>query len=244
MYKKIIPVFIICITIFLTACSSGEGGLTNVEKPEGLSTSDEVHPTQSPDAVEESENINGAHYTATLQEFTGRYNSIMMDTGGTDYLYRANWKKQGAVQEDNNGVEYQLYYYNEELFTITAAVEIESGKIMNVGCGTTMNTFVTQENDVNNSDTILHACAIEAAAVCGFNENSLDVLQDIFYRTTFENVDSLYYEGNVFCMDTNDDNENSENNTMLFRIFPISEALKTEWQITDYETYIATLPTD
>lgn len=244
MLKKIISFSVILTMFFMTACTSSKDSINNVAKPGSIATGDEVHPTQAPTSVEESDNVNGMRYNTSLQEFTRRYNIIMMDTGGTDYLYRANWKIQGEIQKDNNGVEYQLYYYDEDIFTITAAVEVESGKLMNAGCGTTMNTFVALQDGINNSDKILYACAITAAALCGFNESSLDVLQDIFYRTTFEGTDSLWYEGNVFCLNTSVDSSDSENSTMLFRIFPISEELKAEWEIVGYEEYIAALPSE
>lgn len=241
-FCSVISLTLVIMAVMLTACSNE--GVSQIAKPMGIATSDEVHPTHSPDAVTESGNVNGMCYTATLQEFSSRYNNIMMETGGTNYLYTHNWKMQGEPEVDSKGVEYQLYYYNEELFTITAAVETESGCVMNVGCGTSMSNFVTQNKNTANSDIILHACAIMAAAVCGFNNGSLDVLQDIFYQTTFENTDSLWYEGNVFVLTTNKNKSDSSTDTMLFRVFPISDKLKNEWNIVEYEQYIATMPAD
>lgn len=112
--------------------------------------------------------------------------------------------------------------------------------IMNVGCGTTMRTFVNIDDEENpNSDRILHASAVMAASVAGFEQSSLDVLQDIFYRTTFGEVDSLWYDGNVFSLTTKHDSSNSENDTMLLRVFPITDELKNEWKIESYEEFIA-----
>ncbi len=78
-----------------------------------------------------------------------------------------------------------------------------------------------------------------AAAAAGFNQNSLNVLQDIFYRTTFDEINELWYEGNVFSLTTKNDKNNSENDTMLLRVFPISDELKNEWKIQSYDEYIA-----
>lgn len=226
----------------MTACDNSKNFFSNIDTPKSIATEDEVNPTQNPDAVEDSENVNGRHYTATLQDFTRQYNSIMMDTGGVDYLYKEKWNKKGDIQKDANGIEYQLYYYDEEIFTITAAVEVKSEMIMNVGCGTTMNTFVNIDDEKSpNSDRILHASAVMAAAAAGFSQSSLDVLQDIFYRTTFGEVDELWYEGNVFSLTTNSDKSNSENDTMLLRVFPITDELKNEWNIQGYEEYISSL---
>lgn len=232
---------IILSSVVMTACDNSKSIFSNVDAPKKIATEDEVHPSQSPSAVADSQNVNGKHYTTTLRSFTMQYNSIMMETGGVDYLYNENWQTKGNVQKDVNGVEYQLYYYDEEIFTITVSVEVESGMIMNVGCGTTMNTFVNiDDKESPNSDRILHSAAVMAAAAAGFGQNSLDVLQDIFYRTTFGEVDELWYEGNVFSLTTKNDKSNSENDTMLLRVFPITDELKNEWNIQSYEEYIAT----
>lgn len=224
----------------MTACDKPGKIFSNIDAPKSIATEDEVRPTQSGGAVTDSDNVNGKLYTATLQSFTMQYNSIMMDTGGTDYMYKENWQKKDDVQRDANGVEYQLYYYDWEIFTITVAVEVNSGMIMNVGCGTTMNKFVGFDDEEKpNSDRILHVSAVMAAAAAGFNRNSLDVLQDIFYRTTFEEINELWYEGNVFSLTTKNDKSNSENDTMLLRVFPITDELKNEWNIQGYNEYKA-----
>lgn len=224
----------------MTACDSPKKLLSNVDTPKSISTDDEINPTQSPDAVTDSENVNGKIYNVTLSEFTAKYNSIMMDTGGTDYIYKENWQKKGDVQRDANGVEYELYYYDHDIFTITVSVEIESGLVMNVGCGTTMNTFVEfDEQDNPNSDKILFASAVMAASASGFGQNSLNVLQDIFYRTTFDEVNELWYKGNVFSLTTKNDKNNSENDTMLLRVFPVTDELRSEWKILGYDEYIS-----
>lgn len=242
--KRIVSILIaisaIMSAVSMTACENSSKMFSRVDTPKSIATEDEINPTQRADAVTDSENVNGKLYSVTLMEFTAQYNSIMMDTGGTDYLYKEKWQKKGDVQKDANGIEYELYYYNHKLFTITASVEVKSGMIMNVGCGITMNTFVKYDEEENpNSDRILHASAVMAAAAAGFNQNSLNILQDIFYRTTFDEINELWYEGNVFSLTTKSDKTNSENDTMLLRVFPISDELKNEWKIRSYDEYIA-----
>jgi hypothetical protein len=73
-----------------------------------------------------------------------------------------------------------------------------------------------------------------AAAVGKFDDGSLDVLQDIFYHTIYSDTSSIWYEGCVFCLETNVDKSDGEKSTMLFRIFPISNSLKSEWELIDY----------
>ena len=52
--------------------------------------------------------------------------------------------------------------------------------------------------------------------------NKVDTIQNIFYLTTFENTNELWYNGNVYALSTNEDKADSERSTMLFRTFPIS----------------------
>lgn len=238
-YISIIITNLIIFALIISGCTE-KNILNDVSEPSRFSaTSDEVKPTMNQGAVEESGNVNGMHYTASLGEFTRRYNTIMMDTGGTDYLYSENWHKDSEVKSDNNGIKYQTYYYNQEYFTLTISIETQTNKIMSIGLGTLMNTYVNVENE--SSSKILHACAIMAAAIGNFDEKSLDTLQDIFYRTTYEEASALYYQGNVFTLSTNVDKTDSKNSTMLFRIFPITDDLKKDWKLLEYEEYIKTI---
>ena len=59
------------------------------------------------------------------------------------------------------------------------------------------------------------------------------MLQDIFYRTTTES-DTLWYDGYVFNLSTKEDRNDSKNNVMLFRVFPVTDELKEEWKLTEY----------
>ena len=75
-----------------------------------------------------------------------------------------------------------------------------------------------------------------ATAVCQFPIESFDVIQDIFYRTTFENNNSLWYQGFIFSLSTQENNKDSEKSVMLLRVFPVEDELKDDWQIPDYES--------
>lgn len=79
--------------------------------------------------------------------------------------------------------------------------------------------------------------AVMAAAVSGMGINKVDTIQDIFYLTTFENTNELWYNGNVYALSTNEDKADSERSTMLFRTFPISDEVKENWGIDEYESY-------
>ena len=51
--------------------------------------------------------------------------------------------------------------------------------------------------------------------------------------------DELWYNGNVYALSTNEDKADSERSTMLFRTFPISDEVKENWGIDEYESYVA-----
>lgn len=241
--KKLALILTLILIFMLSACTNSETSLT-VNQPENISTGDEIYPAKNLNSVEESGNVNGMRFTLTLEEFTEKYNENTKLTGGTDFLSADGWIKQDREQTDINGVKIDYYYYNENNINFTASIEVLTNKIINIGCGTTMGNFVSQENNVSNSDIILRKSAIMAQTICQFPVGSTDVLQDIFYRTTNENIDSLWYQGFVFSLSTQNDKSNSENSIMLFRVFPIADELKEEWNIQDYEVYSASVPNE
>lgn len=240
--KKILLFLIIFTTVLFTGCSQSEIELNKIMDNQKISTKDEIYPAQNENSIEKSNNIYGQRFTLTLSEFTEKYNEITVQTGSNDTLDPEKWKTKGSSSTDINGVKIQYYYYDAEDINFTATVEIDSAKIMNIGCGTTMGNFVAQNDDINNSEIILQKCAIMAEAVCQFPNGSLNLLEDIFYRTTFENAESLWYCGFIFALDTKQDKSDSSNSIMLMRVFPISDELRTEWEIPDYEDYSASLP--
>lgn len=240
--RKLILILLISSILLMTACSQKNGTSLLVEQPQNISTNDQIYPAQNENSVEESSNVNGMRFTLNLEEFTEKYNFKSRSLGYNDIIISGNWKTNGEPTKDTKGVEIQYYYYNDDNLNFTATVEVESGKLMNIGCGTTMSNFVAQTDNQSNSDKILMKCAIMAEAVCQFPSGSTDILQDIFYRTTNENIDSLWYQGFIFSLSTQEYKSNVENNIMLFRVFPISDDLKEDWKVDDYESYSASVP--
>ncbi len=224
--------------LMLSAAACSQGVKLNIEQPKSIATDDEAKNAGTENetaAVEPSDNVNGKRFSVTLYEFTERYNSAKRLLGDTDLIIAGNWRENGEPQTDNNGIKIQYYYYDDYNVNITATVEVVSGKLMNVGCGTTTSNFMVQEDGKNNSDNVLRKAAIMAEAACCFDENELDNLQDIFFRITTGTEDSLWYEGFVFSLSTQEDKSNSKNSIMLFRVFPISSELKKKWEITEYK---------
>lgn len=218
----------------LAACSKDSVKL-NIDQPKSISTMEDGEEAPVSDAIEASENVNGKRFALTLHEFTVRYNTAKKLVKDTDLIMEGNWREMGDPETDNKGVDFQYYYYDDHNVNITATEEIESGKLMNVGVGTTMSHFMAEESGENNSDEILRKAALMADAVCCFGSDKIDTLQDIFYQIATGPEDSLWYEGFVFSLSTKENKTDSKNGIMLFRVFPVTEDLRKEWRLTDYK---------
>ena len=219
MKKSLVLIVAAILMLSLFGCSDKKNADVSgvVDAPDKFSTLDEAKVTENPNIRKESENVNGMCYAITLEEFTNNYNEMLKEAGNLDMINPKGWKMLGSPQN----------------------VETKTNYIMNIGLGTTMSNFVSIENEKNNSDIILMKSAVMAAAVSGMGINRVDTIQDIFYLTTFENTNELWYNGNVYALSTNEDKADSERSTMLFRTFPISDEVKENWGIDEYESYVA-----
>ena len=236
--RMIIAVLVAAVTIAgLSSCGSkqSENKLKDTERPKSTATVDEAEKiTADPKAIETSPNVNGKRFNMTLRDFTAKYNEEQKLQGENAPLDLNKWKRSGEVDKDENGIDVQYMYYDDENVNLTATVELKTEKILNIGLGTTMTQFMGTTGEQNNSDIILKKAAIMAQAVCGFPTGSEAVLQDIFFRTTTESNDTLWYSGYVFHLSTKEDSSDSKNSIMLFRVFPITDELKSEWKLTEY----------
>lgn len=235
--KKAISVLVICIILIgipiLSACKQKQEKIA-IELPSNAATVDEFYPVQNAGSVEESDNVNGMRFTLTLSDFTQRYNEIKTKLGQTDFISFDGWLKNGEQKTDEKGVAIQYYYYNTDKTNLTATVETESGKLLNIGVGTTISSFMAQEGDSGSSNRVLEQAAITAEAACGFPTGNEEFLENIFYRITTDSRDSFWYRGFVFSLSTQENKTDSKSSIMLFRVFPISDTLKEEWGIDEY----------
>lgn len=239
-YLKAIAAALTVVVFMMTTAACGENkkdndSIKSIDRPGTVATGDEVKTDVKSGAVEESTNVNGKRFNITLGGFTEAYNNEKKRLGETDVLDYKKWNKKGGVEKDDNGVEIQYWYYDDEDVNFTASVEVKSNKLVNIGCGTTMSKFMEVTDDINNSDVILGKAALTAQCACGFSSGSESVLQDIFYRTTTESNDTLWYKGYVFSLSTKEDSGDSKKSVMLFRVFPITDELKNEWKLTEYK---------
>ncbi len=229
--KKFIPILLAIVLLFsLSACESEK----KVIVKGNLASLDEAFSYTKENAQEDSTNVNGKRYTINIENFTNRYNEIMFRSGGQDFIDVADWKRLGDVMKDANGVQYYCYYCYIDKIELTVAVETKSHKIMNIGCGTTMSNYVSIiDGEEKYSDKVLMVAAAMAAAVGGYTSDDVELFEEIFNKTTFENKSSLVYENNIFNLTTGKKEENNDR-TMLFRYFPVTNEHISEWNIPNY----------
>ncbi len=235
--EKIITVLLLTAVMLLSLAACSQGGTKlNIDKPDSISSVEKMEDEPVTTAIEPSENVNGKRFSLTLYEFSDRYNEAKRMLGDSDLIIADKWRKTGEPLTDNHGVKIQYYYYDDDNVNFTATIETESEKLMNIGLGTTMSNFMAQESGENNSDDILRKAAIMAEAACCFGSDKIDTLQDIFYQIAAGSEDSMWYDGFVFSLSTQDKKTDSKNGVMLFRVFPITTELKKEWKLTEYNT--------
>lgn len=213
---------VICLLGSLAACQTAKPGTATGDS--AAATADEAN------AAETSKNINGMRFNLTLREFTERFNAVKKQTGDTDFLTVNNWEITGAVKTDSNGVKIDYWHYDEPDISYTASMETATMKIMNIGCGTTKGNF--DKADVR--DTLIAKAAFMAQIACGFSADSQKTLQKI-YAQAVEYKGSLWYKGYVFDFSTDEENGGEDNSIVLFRVFPITDELKKEWNLTEYQ---------
>ena len=234
---RITAVFLAIVTVLLIVfISSCNNRSKKTDEDIKDATFDEIVESVRDDAIENSDNVNGARFNSTLLDFTQRYNEAKKSRGeNTDLIMEGKWKKNGDESSDDNGVKIQYYYYDEENTNFTATVEVESQKLLNIGFGTTMSYYMGQTDEINNSELALEKAALMAQAVCHYKNDSTDVLKELFRQTTADENGTLWFQQCVYKLDTQQDKKDSKNDIMLFRVFPISDRLKAEWKLKEYD---------
>lgn len=231
--KRLLAAILAALTaVSLSACmKAGDGGTVDEIPVTTAATRDEAVIAVSEGAVEDSLNVNGKRFNITLYDFTAKYNAEKKKRGDTDLLIMSEWRKNGQDTKDSKGVRIQYYYYDDEGMSITVTVETESEKLVNVGCGTTNKKFTDEDTRLR----ILMNASLMAQIVCGYDSGMMITLQDIFRQTSNGSDKSLYYDGFVFTLATKENVGESKEELMHFRVFPISQELRTEWKLKEYQ---------
>lgn len=236
--KKIVC-FILCVLMVLsfTACKKE----TSQKSIMTDSSSDQIaqslhYPAPKSLTYEESENNLGMRYIFTLEEFNTMLNDACKNLGTSDvdeFFDFNNWKAMSENLTDDNGIKYSSYYYDTDTLTITAAVENESGKVLNLGCGTTYSEFVSSDEDYQY--TVMLTSAIIAMVAGGYTENDLEFLYCVFFDSA-KNNERFFYHNGVYMMNLSKA-EGEEGSALLFMTSPCKDEILEQWELTDYRDY-------
>jgi len=188
-------------------------------------------PTQS--SWEAADNCNGMRFTFSLRKLSDRVNGIMKDNsradeGGQTELLLGEWEVLSGGLVDDKGVKYTSYYQKVGIFSLTAAAEDESGKVINLACG--CNSKLLEDEDIKSTYLLLAAVLTQSAA--GSGDDELSTIKDVFEQLLGGGDDELYHDGILFTRLKDDDSIN-------LIISPITAQNAADHQIKSYEKLIA-----
>ena len=218
----------------LVSCSSKDN--------ESVSTADEnlvIKETESdvfPEPVEKtwekSDNALSARYVFTLEELCERLQDAVKDLGVKVASFRyEDWQELSKGLVDDNGVKYTTYYYSTEKLAFTAAVEDESEKVMNIGCGSSYEMFSNEDEDFQVS--VLTMSALIACVAGGYDIDDMDFMYSLFIDVT-KNTTAIYYNNNIYLADY----DTKEDSSVLFMISAADERILKDWSLIDYREYL------
>lgn len=239
--KKIVCVIIVMLLILsLCACNkeTGQKGIMTDSSKDQVALTVK-YPVPSTLTYEDSESNLGARYVFTLSEFNDMLNSAcseLSSSADAQYFDINNWKVMSDNLTDDNGIKYSSYYYNTDTLTITASLENESGKVMNLGCGTSYEEFASADEDYQY--TVMLTTAIIAMVAGGYTQDDIEFLYCMFFDSAKYN-EQFFYHNNVYMMNISK-TEGEEGSALLFMTSPCKDEIKTEWELTDYSKFDGT----
>ena len=181
--KKRLPVLILVCAILLSACGAAKG------------------PQPSEQTGEYAENSVGRRFNFTLQELNDRIDSTLsaLSDVADKSVTAGEWEVLEQGLTDNSGVKYTSYCVHRNRFTLTAAVEDDSKKVMNVGCGCRQELLEEQAGRRG----FLTLSAVLAEQAGGFADADIPFLRGLIAALLDGEEDELYYEG-LLCSRSED----------------------------------------
>lgn len=243
MKRFICIVLVVLCVLSLTACNK-QSGTKNIMSDDGevVQEAQTVSlPVSKTLTHEISDNNLGARYNFTLEEFNTMLNEASENLGSDAQAFDFdNWKIMSDELEDDNGIMYSSYYYATDTLTITAAVETESQKVMNLGCGTTYEEFV--EADADFQYTVMLTSAIVAMVANGYDDSALEFLYYIFFDSA--KYDKQFFYNNCVYMMNLSKTQGVEGSVVLFMTSPCKDEILDEWALTDYAQFDGSYKTE
>lgn len=239
--KRIFALILVCLMVFfLASCKQKDDTqaiLTSEEQIEQKLDAS-YYPVPRADIVADSNNSMELSFSYTLKEYTKMLNQSYRHFLGESndenvYFYSKNWQLMSSQLTDDNGVKYSSYYYEFSDVVLTAAVENETGLVMNIGCGCTYQDF---ENDVDGYQfTYMIMSAMVCAVGCGYETDDMNFIYYIFLDA-INSDKAFYYEGVAYTVKYQQ-GEDDQKGSVLCMASPISEQKLSSWNLSDYKEY-------
>lgn len=238
--KKIFCILLSLLLLF-TVCACKDG---NNDKQDGTVSVGEItedlneidYPSPLTTTWEKSENNLGARYSFSLKEFNDMLNKRCKELGNSElkeFFEYDNWQIMSEKLTDENGIEYISYYYSTDVLTITAAVECESNKVMNLGCGTSYEEFVN--GDENYQYTVILTSAILAMTAGDYDKNDLEFLYYIFFDAAKYDK-SFFYNNSIYMLNLSKE-KGEQGAALLYMMSPCKDEILEAWELTDYKKF-------
>ena len=227
------------IILFITGCQN-DSDSKNINENSGsesigISEEEKKYPEPMEITWEKCDNALGARYTFTLEGLCVRLQQSVKEMGVTVSSFDIkDWNLLSDGLVDDNGTAYSTYYYATDTVSYTAAVEDESKKVMNIGCGCPYKTFMEKGEDFQFS--VITMSALMACSAGGYTIDELDFMYVLFIEVT-KNTTAIYYNNGVYLVEYDEDKEDS---AVLFIVSAADEDILFDWSLIDYRNYEGT----
>lgn len=238
MKKLICLILAITMLFLLPSCSQPKEEKTETtETVTNPATIDQGYPVPNNQNWEPSDNATGARFNFTLEEYTTKFNAMYNSLGGElEELDFNLWQITSQNQVDENGIVYDNYYYANDGVVLTATVEKESNKLMNLGCGTTVSIFV-DDNKSQQQTVILGMAGVMACVAGDYPVGDVTFFGDLFVNCISNNNNSFWYNNCIYLVNI-EEGETDDDSTVLFRIVPATDNIESEWKLENYIKYL------
>lgn len=213
--------------IFCASCGSDS------KKTESGATEDEAnYPKPATDNILEGKTETGLVYNMNLDKFTTEFNSMYLRLGGKEGEFSYKKWKLVRKEKQTNGLNYRYYSLDSGQMVLTATVDDESLRIVNLGCGITAKFFNSAENL---RQKVMTVCGTIAAVAGGYGEDDVVFFGNLFVDTIEEEEHCFWYNNSIYLY--SGENDSSGETTMLFRTIPAKKSIEAEWNLKDYKEY-------
>lgn len=173
--------------------------------------------------AEEAENSAGMRFVISFGELDELMEDMIIRLGrkGIELTEDGEWKILTEGLVDDNGVGYTSYVKQAKDAVLTAAVEDESGKLINVGCGCSSDVLTDERKE-----NFVTLTAALAACVGGYEWKDVDFLKKLTEECLVEKDSALYYDGMSFTR-----SEDEESTVLILSPSSLETAMEREERI-------------